>query len=478
MKRAICLHSLAVIVLLLSGCIINTTPDNKQTIILTSGETKTFTISVFPTPGKYVWSLDGNDISGASVGSYVYSPTFNPGEGTHTHSLKVKGGSDSYTWVIQDKNGIVSSVFNKLIGGVAEDRANSVLQSSDGNYVFVGSTYSYGGLYSDVWLVKLDTAGNTLWKRTYDNGNLDSAKSFQQTSDGGFIIAAETYCPNPPGIDYIWLIKTDENGIKVWDKIIIEVADNGTAGSYFYNVQQTVDGGYILALYNQNIPYLIKTDANGNILWDKSISTGFYMISFNKTDDGGYILAGRMTDNTATSVPCIIKTGSNGDMLWGKRFADSSNPGYVSSVQQTSDGGYILGITYDNYYPYKGAWICKTDSSGNLIWESTFGSGRTDDGQLQTITQTSDGGYIALINTSKYGSGMQDVWIIKIDPDGNKIWDRIFGGNQTDGALSIKQTNDGGYVISGWTYSFGAQSMDAWIIKTDAEGNAPATPTP
>ena len=476
MKRAICLHSLAVIVLLLSGCIINTTPDNKQTIALTSGETKTFTISVFPTPGKYVWSLDGIEISGTSSGTYVYSPTINSGEGTHTHSLKVKGGSDSYTWVIQDKNDIVSSVFNKLIGGVAEDRANSVLQSSDGNYVFVGQTYSYGGLYSDVWLIKLDTAGNILWERTYDNDKIESSLSFQQTDDGGFIIAAETYNPNYPCKDNIWLIKTDENGIKVWDKIIIEVSYDSVGE--FHSVQQTVDGGYILALYNQNIPYLIKTDANGNILWDKSISTGFYMISFNKTDDGGYILAGRMTDNTATSVPCIIKTGSNGDMLWGKRFADSSNPGYVSSVQQTSDGGYILGITYDNYYPYKGAWICKTDSAGNLIWESTFGSGRSDDGSLQTITQTSDGGYIALINTSKYGSGMQDVWIIKIDPYGNKIWDRIFGGNQTDGASSIKQTNDGGYVISGWTYSFGAQSMDAWIIKTDADGNAPATPTP
>jgi len=154
---------------------------------------------------------------------------------------------------------------------------------------------------------------------------------------------------------------------------------------------------------------------------------------------------------------------------WSRTFGGSENDwGY--SVQQTSDGGYILFGTTESYgagdYDF---WLIKTDAQGNKEWERTFGGSDWDWGT--SVQQTRDGGYILLGGTWSYGAGDYDFWLIKTDSQGNKQWERTFGGSDWDWGISVQQASDGGYILLGYTESYGAGSADFWLIKTDSQGN-------
>jgi Flp pilus assembly protein TadD len=350
--------------------------------------------------------------------------------------------------------------WQKTFGGSDLDNAYSVQQTSDGGYIIGSSTESYGAGNRDVWLVKTDSSGNKLWDRTFGGTEYEETQSVQQTSDGGYIIAGVTESYGAGGSD-AWLIKTDSSGNKLWDKTF-----GGSDLDNAYSVQQTSDGGYIIGgLASSNDVRLIKTDSSGTKLWAKTFgrssrSSLSYVNSVQQTSDGGYIIAAYDA--------WLIKTDSSGNKLWDKTFGGSDLDN-AYSVQQTSDGGYIIaGVTESYGAGGSDAWLIKTDASGNTRWDKTFG-GSNDDGAV-SVQQTSDGGYIIGGWTSSYGLGGEDAWLIKTDSSGNKLWDKTFGGSDLDNAYSVQQTSDGGYIIAGVTESYGAGGLDAWLIKTDANG--------
>jgi hypothetical protein len=326
------------------------------------------------------------------------------------------------------------TLWTKTFGGSDDDRGFSVQQTSDGGYVITGWTDSFGAGALDLWLIKTNEFGDTLWTKTFGSSTSDHGNSIQQTFDGGYIIAGNTASPADA-----WLIKTDANGDTLWTKTF-----GGIDGDGSNSVQQTTDGGYIVAggtvTLGQTDIWLIKTDANGDTLWTKIFGgTGNDDgASVQQTTEGGFIISGTMNGNTA-----LIKTNEFGDTLWTRTFWGLGDVG--SSVKQTPDGGYIVAssVTSLSGDPFN---LIKTDANGDTLWTKNFGVG------VGSVQLTSDGGYIVPKHTGH---------LIKTDANGDTMWTKLL---LNAGLLSSVQTTDGGYVITGYTENH-IGSPDVPLIK-------------
>jgi hypothetical protein len=339
--------------------------------------------------------------------------------------------------------------FAKTYGGTDYDGASSIQQTSDGGYIVAGETYSFCVGWDDIFLIKTDANGNIQWVKTYGGTSIDGASSVQQTFDGGYILAGFTISLGAGSGD-ILLIKTDANGNVIWAKTY-----GGANYDYASSVQQTSDGGYILAGTTISLDVssadiiLIKTDANGNVQWAKTYG-GTGASSFQQTSDGGYIVAGGTYSFGAGSADIIlIKTDANGNIIWAKTYGGTDYD-WASSVQQTSDGGYIVaGYTGSFGAGWEDIFLIKTDANGNIQWAKTYGGTSIDGAYF--VQQTSDGGYIMAGYTGSFGADSADIILIKTDANGNVQWAKTYGGT---GASSVQQTSDGGYILAGFTTSF------------------------
>jgi hypothetical protein len=374
-------------------------------------------------------------------------------------------------WMTCKKRDQSPSYFYATYGGSGGDVGTSVQQASDGGFVVAGLTRSYGAGDWDIWLVKAGATGDKVWDKTFGGTGDDEGHSVEQTSDGGYVITGFTTSNGADSGD-VWLIRTDASGNKLWDKTF-----GGSGDDEGNSVQQTSDGGYIIAGYTSSFgagnydAWLIKTDADGNKLWDKTFGgtdddQGF---SVQQTSDGGYVLTGFTHSSGAVMGDVwLIKTDSSGNKVWDRTYGGSGgDAGW--SVRQTTDGGYIIAGSTNSIPGGGGAWLIKTDTSGNKVWDRTFGT--RGDEYAYSVRQTSDGGYILTGNTAVAGVHICNVWLVKTDSTGNKVWDRTFGGANDDSGCWVEQIADGGYIIAGWTESSGAGSSDVLLIRTDADGN-------
>ena len=361
------------------------------------------------------------------------------------------------------------TLFTKTFGGSFWDYGNSVAQNTDGGYIIVGETSSSENGSSDVWLIKTDSQGKEEWNQTFDGNDKDCGNYVQPTLDGGYIIAGST------GSDYyynVWLIKTDSQGKEEWNRTF-----GGSNYDFGNFVQQTIDGGYIItgevssSGNGSSDVLLIKTDSEGQEEWIHTFGGGDYDrgYSIEQTNDGGYIITGstRSYGNGSDDV-WLIKTDSEGIEEWNQNFGG----GYIDfghSIQQTLDNGYVItGYTQSYGNGSSDVWLIKTDFQGQEEWNRTFGGSYVDFGN--SIQQTSDGGYI--IAGSKGTDNYSDLWLIKTDYQGNEEWNKTFGGSDYDFGNAVQQTTDDGYIITGHTKSYGNGGYDAFLIKTDFQGNS------
>lgn len=359
--------------------------------------------------------------------------------------------------------------WNKTFGSSGYNEGWCVQETDDKGYIIVGTTaplyYNF-----DIWLLKTDKYGIEEWNRTFGGEGSDYANSVRQTRDGGYIIVGLLWLTDDKQWD-IWLIKTDNFGNEEWNRTF-----GGDLNDFGWCVQQTFDDGYIITGFTEVISYenrdviLIKTDVNGNEEWNKTygesmFDEGQYVI---QTNDGGYIITGYIMQQEGF-LPSfdiwLIKTNSTGYIEWDKIFTGFFNVG--TCVQQTRDGGYII-TGYIGGFEGSDLLLIKTDSEGNIIWDTKFG-GKGED-WARSVKQTNDGGYIIAGQTSSYGAGNLDVWLIKTDKDGDKKWESTFGGIENDTGQSVQLTSDGGYIIAGTTSSYGSGRTDIWLIKTDKNG--------
>ena len=297
-------------------------------------------------------------------------------------------------------------------GGTGADYGYSVKQTQDGGYIVAGWTASFGNSFQ-VYLIKTNVSGDTLWTRTYGGTNDDRGYSVQQTSDTGYIVAGATGSYG----GQVYLVKTNATGDTLWTKTY-----GGTDYDYGFSVQQTSDTGYIIAGFthsfgNGDQVYLIKTNASGDTLWTRNYGgTGEDRgLSIQQTSDMGYIVAGYTWSFGDSAQVYLIKTNATGDTLWTRNYGGTGGD-RSWSVQQTSDTGYIVaGYTY-SFGNLCQVYLVKTNASGDTIWTRTHGGAGYDEGY--SVRQTSDGGYIVAGYTSSFGNGWQ-VYLVKTDANGN-----------------------------------------------------------
>jgi hypothetical protein len=250
-------------------------------------------------------------------------------------------------------------------------------------------------------------------------------------------------------------------------------------------VQQTSDGGYIVTGFTKSFGtgnpdiWLIKTDSDGNEQWNKRFGTLTYHeepYSVQQTSDDGFIITGFANyDGSVGADVWLIKADSEGDEEWNQTFGGTAID-YGNSIQETTDGGYIITGATDSYGAgERDVWLIKTDSNGNEEWSHTFGGTGLDYGRY--VQQTNDAGYIIVGLTESFGAGSSDCWMIKTDSTGDEEWSQTYGGVLSDWGSSVQQTNDGGYIIIGSTNSYGAGFLDALLIKIAGENQPPGTPT-
>jgi len=248
---------------------------------------------------------------------------------------------------------------------------------------------------------------------------------------------------------------------------------------YAYAAVRSSEGGYVFAgktSYNFSSGgydgWLVKVNELGYVEWDKTYGEedDEGANSLVKTSDGGYALAG-FARQPVSGVGdfWLLKTDSYGNMEWNRTYEGDGNDEAFSALQ-TSDGGYLLaGRTWT---PERGGdiWLVKTDSAGNEQWTKTFGGNVGEN--AYSLIHTPYGGYVIAGYTSSYGAGGGDFWLIKVDSYGNVEWNKTYGGWHSDIAYSIVNTDDGGYALAGDTESYGMGYTDGWLIKVDSTGNA------
>ena len=361
----------------------------------------------------------------------------------------------------------------KTYGGENNESGRVIQETSDGGYVVFGNIVSPAGS-SDIWLVKTDAQGDTLWTKTYGGQALAYCYSGQQTKDGGYILAGYIEGAGA-GAEDIWLIKTDPEGDTQWTK-----AYGGYGYDEAYSIQQTDDGGYIVTGTHDGLTdpwsgdmWLLKTDSDGDTLWTKTWAAENPIMTdagncVSQTSDGGYIIACYADFSAATYDGIVVmKTDDKGDTVWAYR----DTIWFMECVAQTTDDAYVAtGVNNNDMF------LIKLDSEGTLLWKKVYGDAKQDYRDFGWCVQrTPDGGCVVAGQYSsywtEYSSEGGDVWLLKFDSDGDTFWTRTYGEDaQIDEAYWVQPTSDGGYILTGSTETWASAGSDLFLMKTDSEG--------
>lgn len=402
--------------------------------------------------------------------------------------------------------------WQKSFGGSSYDEAEKIIQTSDGGFIMAGWTFSNDGDAAgnhapgdgDCWIIKMDPTGNIQWKKLIGGTKYEDALTIKETKDGGFIIGGHTtsddgYLPGHYG-DFMpdaIVIKLDQAGNTEWVKNF-----GGADYDAILSIDETQDGGYIFAGYTASNDmdvsgnhgdldaWIVKLNNTGNIQWQKCIggTARDNAWSITASPDGGYVFAGHTTstdgDIAVNHGQWDILTGkldAAGNIQWIKTMGGSLME-WSLGIVPASDGGYVIaGYAFSGNsdvstnYGLNDVWIVKIDTQGNMQWEKSYGGSDYEDPYF--IDPTSDGGYVVAGRTrsvnghvsSSYGNN--DYWILKLDVYGNLEWEKSIGGTQQDVAHSIQQTSDGGFIIAGTSYSSDGDvtanrgQSDAWVVK-------------
>lgn len=370
------------------------------------------------------------------------------------------------------------TTFQKTFGGSQNDYAYAMTQTTDGDYLLAGYTESFGEGSRDVYLIRTDEKGNLIWSKTIGNSNTDYAWAVAQTTEGGFIVGVHTQSFGQGGHD-VNLIRTNADGEVLWSKTY-----GGTSADGAYSLRPTLDGGFAVAAHTssygegQHEIYLLRTDADGEVLWTKTYGStgGDFLRALDLTPDLGFIMVAETNSFGAGNADIyVVRTDMQGDTLWTRTFGGAGDDfGY--SIRLTNDQAYIIaGHSRSFGQGQLDVFLIKIDDHGEVLWAKTYGGLYED--FANSVEPTADGGYIVAGGTKSFAMGgfcdvlCHDVYLIKTDENGDTLWTKAYGGLGEERGWTVRTTLDGGYAVAGITTGFGAGAEDFYFIKTDANGN-------
>jgi len=441
-------------------------------------------------------------------------------------------------------DGLGQNTWVKTFGGSGDEIGYSIVPTTDGGYILTGGTRTNDGEFggwtentSDIFVMKLNSNGETVWKKTFGGSGGDWGSSITNTNDSGYVLTGYTRSNDGDfsgmnksviiineheiWVEYdIFVMKLNSNGDTVWKKTY-----GGNSYDLGYSITTTSDGGYVLTGNTESNDgdfsgmnkgyddiFVMKLNSSGDIVWKKTFGGDGvdYGTSITRTRDGGYVLTGGTFSNNGDFSGMnkgkgdiiVIKLNSSGDIVWKKTFGGSNDEGENrfdeergTSILTTDDGRYILtGSTSSNNGDFSGLkkkggediFVIKINNNGKIVWKKKFGG--TSDEKGNSITTTNDSGFVLTGYTysddgdfrgmKKEHSGYTDIIILKLNSIGDIVWKKSIGGTYQDKGNSITTTNDSGYVLTGYTRSNDVDFLelkkehgDFFFIKLDKNGN-------
>lgn len=405
-------------------------------------------------------------------------------------------------------------LWQKAYGGGGVDQARDIKQCSDGSYIVAGYTTSangdvvgHHGSY-DFWVLRLDSVGDIIWKRSLGGSGMDMGYSVEQTFDGGFIVAGSSNSndgdiSNPHGDFDCWVVKLSEDGDILWDKNY-----GGFQIDHAKCIKQCADSGFIMvgaswsfegdvsSNYGADDIWVVRLDSDGNILWQHSYGGSGNDMAYSvvQSADGGYVIAG-ITNSQDLDIAVsyggydywVVKLGPSGNILWQKSFGGSGDDQAYSVILGENNeyvvAGYTSSVDHDvqqNFGAYD-YWVISINDTAGINWSKSYGGSGVDN--AFSISRSPYGGYFigGYSNSYMEGSianfGYYDYWLLKIDEVGNQVWNKNYGGSSIDQAYAVSSTSDGSAVIAGFSTSYDEDLVglhtngDYWILKTSPTGN-------
>jgi len=371
------------------------------------------------------------------------------------------------------------SLWHRAFGDTLNDFGFSVVETHDGYYVTAGQIQVYnpdsGQVFLDVYVLKLDAAGDTIWARTYGGDRVDGSRSVIEASDGNYVITGYTDSWGAGDID-IYVIKIDPNGDLIWEHTI----GNSRGDEQSFCVREAPDGSYRIVgttdAYGDGDVLLVGIASDASWIWEHPYDIpgrqSAHELAF--TPDGYIIIVG---SNFLPPVDVyLMKTESDGDTLWTRTY-DFGPLDYGTSVKPVSYHSYIVtGYSQAAGAPTYNAFLLHLQTDGDVNWSKFYGGPNNELGS--SVQVLADSGFVFTGRTASYGAGGDDFWLVMTDAIGDTLWTKTYGGPNNDSGQEVQATSDGGFIMGGYTYSFGNGRYDLYLVKTEGDpaGIGPAQP--
>ncbi|MCC5946116.1 MAG: hypothetical protein JJT94_14395 [Bernardetiaceae bacterium] len=383
---------------------------------------------------------------------------------------------------LQPYASLQAQVYAKL-GGQGFDAANTIIQSKDGNFILAGRSNSYGTGDMNMNVIKVDKTGKTVWDKNYGGDESEEAYAVAEVADGGYIIVgySDSYGAGPDMKD-IWVVKISDSGLREWDKVLgsRESIDEGQ-GIVADDEGNFLVVGTTLPISGGNSDILaIKIDGKGNVLWEKKYGSKASEAAHGvcKTQNGFAIIGHSESDGRGKWDMFVVSIDNEGNKIWEKSYGGADNE-MGNAIKEDAEGNLILaGYTYTFAEGSHDAWVVKVNKEGKQLWTRNYGGLSTDEAFGIAIEDKGNivmVGYKDIYEPDEYGNNVSkksnQVLLVKIAPNGTKIWEKDFGGDRMQVGRGVVIGADGSYYIGGYTdENFDNKNMDMLFMKVSPDG--------